>query len=97
MDTLVVGGIGGRGLGGDRAAEKVDGALRSLRQERKRRGLRTAEAVAGGGQFLEEALERRDDEGQPVGGVVEATDDAGNPENAAALFDSFFEWNASPY
>ena len=29
--------------------------------------------------------------------VVEATDDAGNPENAAALFDSFFEWNASPY
>mgnify|MGYP000458875947 FL=1 len=29
--------------------------------------------------------------------VVEATDDAGNPENAAALFDPFYEWNASPY
>ena len=28
---------------------------------------------------------------------VEATDDAGNPENAAALFDPFYEWNASPY
>lgn len=29
--------------------------------------------------------------------VVEATDDAGNPENAAALFDPFYEWNASSY
>lgn len=29
--------------------------------------------------------------------VIEATDDAGNPENAATLFDCFYEWNAISY
>ena len=29
--------------------------------------------------------------------IIEAVDDAGIPENAAALFDPFYEWNAMSY
>ena len=36
-----------------------------------------------------------DSSSQVLINVVEATDAAGNPENAAALFDQFYEWNAA--
>lgn len=33
----------------------------------------------------------------PTVDIVEATDETGKPENAATIFDEFFEWNAASY